>query len=121
MTFDEVVELAAQATRESPLSIVVSPCLLGDPVGYDGSSWPSHPVRRLCGLPNVAPHPFCPENHGLGTPREWMSIHGGDGHDVLDGEATVVMLGGRDVTREFVSSAEAMVELAGQKRAVLGC
>ncbi len=95
MTFDEVLSLAREATPESPLPIVVSPCLLGEPVGWNGSCWPSDPVRRLCALASVKAHRFCPENHTLGTPREAMQVHGGDGYDVLDGRAEVVTLGGR--------------------------
>lgn len=120
MTFNEVLQLAAAATPEAPLPIVVSPCLLGIDVGYDGSSWPAATVIRVCAHPSVAAGKVCPEDSALGTPREAMQVHDGDGHGVLDGTARVVTIGGRDITADFTRGASAMRDLARQTGAVLG-
>jgi uncharacterized protein YbbK (DUF523 family) len=55
---------------------------------------------------------FCPEDHGLGTPRTMPDIHGGDGHDVLDGNARVLDEQGQDLTQAMLSGAQAMLEFA---------
>lgn len=101
------------------IAIVVSACLLGEPVGYDGSSWPSELVRRIAGHPRVRAVPFCPETHVLGVPRRWMSIHGGDGFAVLGGEARVINVDGEDLTDAFVAGAEALLALAREHDARL--
>ncbi len=119
MTLDDVLVAAAKAAPEAPLKIVVSPCLLGVDVGWDGSSWPEALVQRICGLPSVDAARLCPEDHAMGTPRAPMALHHGDGHGVLDGTARVVTLGGRDVTPEFLTGATAMRELAAEHGAVL--
>lgn len=55
----------------------------------------------------------CPEEDGgLGTPRPPAEIVGGDGHDVLDGNATVVTKAGRDVTSEYVQGAATALSAA---------
>lgn len=101
-----------EATAEQPLPIVVSACLLGHEVGYDGSSWPHDVIGRICALPNVEAHAFCPENHTLGTPRRWMSIHGGDGHAVLRGDARVVNVDGADLSDPFRAGAAELLRIA---------
>lgn len=48
----------------------------------------------------------CPEEiGGLSTPREPAEIIGGDGKDVLDGNARVVTISGHDVTEQFLRGA----------------
>ena len=57
--------------------------------------------------------PICPEQlGGLSTPREQSRIVGGDGSDVLDRRAKVVMESGRDVTENFIKGAEESLKLA---------
>jgi len=119
VTLDELLEVARAATPEAPLRMVVSPCLLGIDVGWDGSSWPEPIVRTLCAHPAVDAAHVCPEDRAFGTPREAMAMHDGDGHGVLDGAARVVTLGGRDVTPAFVEGATAMRALAATHGAVL--
>lgn len=48
----------------------------------------------------------------MGVPRTMPDIHGGDGFDVLDGEARVLDEHGEDLTEAMVAGAEAMVEFA---------
>ena len=102
---------------EQPLVVVISACLLGEPVGYDGSSWPSDLVQRIAAHPQVVAVPFCPETHVLGVPRRWMSVHDGDGFDVLDGNARVVNADDQDLSEPFREGAEALLGLARERGA----
>ena len=105
-----------------PLVIAVSACLMGHPVGYDGSAWPSSLVARLGLLPSVRLVSFCPEAHTLPVPRRAMTIHGGDGADVLDGLARVIDLDGVDLTDNFLVGAQALLDLvrrSGARLAIL--
>ena len=95
----------APADGGDPFVILVSACLLGEPVGYDGSAFPSDPVRALGELPGVRLVPFCPETFALGVPRRWMTMHDGDGFDVLDGTARVVNVDGEDLSEAFLRGA----------------
>jgi len=101
--------------------ILVSACLLGLSCRYDGRAWPEpalqEPVVRGKALR------CCPEVlGGLGVPRAPAEIVGGNGEDVLEGQARVVNVQGQDVTREFLRGAQAALRLArrwGIKRAIL--
>ena len=100
-------------TPENPLSVLVSGCLAGNPVGYDGSTYGEHPeIAELLSLPNVRAVVFCPENFSFGTPRALCDIHGGDGHDVLTGRARVLTAEGEDWTAGMISAAGEMLRLA---------
>jgi len=94
--------------------ILVSACLMGHAVRYDGQSKPlAHPAiarwieeRRLVTI--------CPEmSAGMPVPRPPAEIEGGaTGEDVLDGTARVVEITGGDVTEEFKQAAENALDLA---------
>jgi uncharacterized protein YbbK (DUF523 family) len=101
-------------TPAAPLRILVSACITGVGCGFDGSSYgaPFAHVGRLLDLPNVVAIPFCPEDVAFGTPRAIPDIHGGNGHDVLDGNARVVDDTGRDVTDALVDVAHQMLDVA---------
>lgn len=59
----------------------------------------------------------CPEIlGGLGIPRENSEIAGGDGTDVLTGDAAVITISGRDVTKNFVKGANAALSIAKKYR-----
>ncbi len=93
--------------------LLISACLLGDPVRYDGRSKPlSHPgLAALVDAGRVIP--FCPEvAGGLPVPRPAAEISATGGGAVLDGEARVRTRDGRDVTENF---------LAGARRALALC
>ncbi|AZD89121.1 MULTISPECIES: DUF523 domain-containing protein [Pseudomonas] len=91
--------------------ILVSRCLLGHRVRYDGgasgpfdqlASWQAE--RRVVAL--------CPEvAGGLPTPRAAAEIPGGQGGEVLDGLAQVITTEGEDVSAEFLSGARQALEL----------
>jgi uncharacterized protein YbbK (DUF523 family) len=103
-----------------PLRVLVSGCLLGQPCAVDGTDFGmGAALGDLLALPTIRPIPFCPEHHGLGTPRGMPDIHGGDGHDVLDGRARVLDERGNDLTAGMLAGAEAMLATARRHRAEL--
>lgn len=116
-TFDE--SRLDRVTPADPLRVLFSACLLGDATGWEGGPYTAPLLVRFAGLANVAPIRFCPENHGLGTPRPFTTIHDGHGRDVLAGRARVLETTGRDVTKELVAGARAMLEVAQKGRAEL--
>jgi uncharacterized protein YbbK (DUF523 family) len=94
--------------------ILVSACLLGRPVRYDGSAKPlAHPAleRWLKDGRIVA---VCPElEAGAPVPRPPVEIgEGADGEDVLAGTARILDRNGRDETAAFAAGAEATLALA---------
>ncbi|WP_228529830.1 DUF523 domain-containing protein [Diaphorobacter caeni] len=95
------------------MPVLVSACLMGVPVRYDGASRPSaHPVLarwRAEGRLRL----LCPETEGgLPTPRAPAEIEAGaSGADVLVHRARVVDRDGRDVSGAFVLGAERAVRL----------
>lgn len=109
----QTIELWPQFTLERPIKILVSGCLAGMRVGYDGSTYGAHPhIAKLLDLPNVQAIPFCPEDYSFGTPRAVCDIHGGTGYDVLDGRASVIASDGRDWTDGMIAAAHRMLGLA---------
>jgi uncharacterized protein YbbK (DUF523 family) len=106
-------------TREDPLRILFSSCILGNATGWEGDAYPEPLAQRLAGLDTVSVLHFCPENATLGTPRPFTTIHDGHGRDVLAGRARVLETTGRDVTRELIQGAERMLAVARQGRAEL--
>lgn len=62
--------------------------------------------------------PVCPEQlGGLPTPREAAEIIGGDGKQVLTGEARVLTRrGGVDLTAEFVNGAKQVLQIAQSQK-----
>jgi uncharacterized protein YbbK (DUF523 family) len=79
-------------TEEAPLHLLVSGCLGGMACGVDGTSYGHYPLaNHFLSLRNVRAFPFCPEERAYGTPRETPNVHGGTGHDALDGKARVHM------------------------------
>ncbi|OWA09969.1 purine-nucleoside phosphorylase [Streptomyces sp. CS113] len=86
--------------------ILVSACLMGRPVRYDGGAKTvgDEVVGRWRDEGRVVV--FCPEvSGGLPVPRPPAEIVGGDGADVLDGVARVLTASGEDVSRQFVRGA----------------
>ena len=99
-------------TRSELPKVLVSACLLGQPVRYDGRS-SGHPdlLQRWQGEGRVVP--LCPEvAGGLPTPRPPAEIPGGQGGEVLDGTAVVVTVIGEDVSAAFLAGARQALALA---------
>jgi uncharacterized protein YbbK (DUF523 family) len=91
--------------------ILVSRCLLGHRVRYDGgASGPFDQLQQWLDEGRVVP--LCPEvAGGLPTPRAAAEIPGGQGGRVLDGQAVVITTDGEDVSAQFLSGANQALEL----------
>ena len=94
--------------------ILVSACLLGEPVRYDDRAATSADPILTRWQAEDRVLPFCPETvAGLPTPRLPAEIEpGGDGDAVLAGQARVYERDGLDVTAAFISGATAAVTAA---------
>ncbi|REE95567.1 uncharacterized protein YbbK (DUF523 family) [Thermomonospora umbrina] len=104
--------------------ILVSGCLLGQPVRYDGRDKLSEDALLLRWRSEGRLVSYCPEiGGGLPVPRRPAEIIGaGGGTGVLDGCARVVTDTGLDVTDAFVRGAHRALqaaERAGARMAVL--
>lgn len=101
--------------------ILVSACLLGEPVRYNGT----HRLLVHAALDRWRAEgrlvPVCPElAAGLPVPRLPSEIAGAmDGTDVLDGRARIVESDGRDVTSVLIAGAEAILATAREAGASL--
>jgi uncharacterized protein YbbK (DUF523 family) len=101
----------------APKRLLVSACLIGHPVRYDGDTnsdkvlhlehWLQH--WQTQGRLVLA----CPESlGGLPTPRPAAEITGASGEDVLDGSGRVATLAQQDVSAEFIRGAAATLAIA---------
>jgi uncharacterized protein YbbK (DUF523 family) len=90
---------------------IVSACLIGCKCRYDSRSSLHPEVENL--VQNRQAVPVCPEQFGgLPTPRYPAEIVGGDGFDVLDGNAKVIDSHGSDVTHQFIDGAYRALNVA---------
>ena len=91
--------------------ILVSRCLLGHRVRYDGgASGPFDQLQQWLDEGRIVP--LCPEvAGGLPAPRAAAEIPGGQGAQVLDGQAAVITTEGEDVSAQFLSGAYQALEL----------
>jgi len=93
--------------------ILVSACLLGEKVRYDGLVVPVSKMTVDVLRSTAVIIPFCPEvAGGLPVPRNPAEISGKDGFDVLDGKATVKNKTGDDVTLFYSNGAAKALETA---------
>lgn len=95
--------------------ILVSACLLGNPVRYDGRSktLDKNELDALLAQDRVIG--FCPEvGGGLPVPRAAAEIQGGDGHAVIAESARVVTQAEEDVTDYFLAGAQQALALCRQ-------
>lgn len=97
--------------------ILVSSCLAGMKVRYNGTDCLEESLKRL--LDSGKAVAVCPELlGGFSTPREPAEIIGGTGEDVLDGKAKVIDRSGNDVTGMYVKGAHVTLETARKLGAV---
>lgn len=98
-------------TKGGRIMILVSSCLAGEKVRYNGTHSLNDEITKF-----VEEHKaitICPELlGGLSTPREPAEIIGGNGEDVLDGKARVIEKSGKDVTDIYVKGAYATLNKA---------
>ncbi|MBB5135066.1 uncharacterized protein YbbK (DUF523 family) [Thermocatellispora tengchongensis] len=94
--------------------ILVSACLLGREVRYDGGSKRSDDALLAAWRAEGRLVPFCPEvEGGLPVPRPPAEIEGGAGGEaVLSGAARVLTPAGDDVTGAFLAGARAALAAA---------
>ncbi|MBC3414178.1 DUF523 domain-containing protein [Pseudomonas sp. SWRI51] len=98
-------------TRSELPKVLVSACLLGQPVRYDGRA-SGHPGLLQAWQAEGRVVALCPEvAGGLPTPRPAAEIPGGQGGQVLDGQAQVITVVGEDVSAAFLAGAQLAVAL----------
>ncbi|NEN82600.1 DUF523 domain-containing protein [Paenibacillus elgii] len=98
--------------------ILVSSCLAGLEVRYNGTHCLNEKINKLVEENKAVT--ICPELlGGLSTPREPAEIVGGDGDDVLDGNAKVIEKSGKDVTDFYIKGAYAALEKAKEINATI--
>ncbi|EJR83940.1 DUF523 domain-containing protein [Bacillus cereus] len=96
--------------------ILVSSCLAGKPVRYNGTACLNDTIQKL--IDEKKAIPVCPELlGGFVTPREPAEILGGDGYDVLEGKAKVMERSGNDVTELYINGAMKTLNLAQEMQA----
>ncbi len=92
--------------------VLISSCLAGCPVRYDGRASTSKEVLELMnsGEDYIL---ICPELlGGMSVPREPSEISGGNACDVINGNACVINIKGEDVTAFFLNGAKAVLDMA---------
>lgn len=110
-------------TERSVIKVLVSSCLLGESVRYHGGDAliESDILDRWRAEGRLVP--TCPETAaGLPVPRSPAEIVGGDGTQVLRGDAYVGDRTGKDLTQVFLNGARDTVGLAvaaGARLAIL--
>ncbi len=86
--------------------VLISACLLGDKVRYDGKSLftSNNILQEWVAEGRVIS--ICPEvSSGMSIPRAPSEINGGDGYDVLSGKVSVIENNGHIVTKNFLRGA----------------
>ena len=107
-----MVSNAAPASK-----LLVSACLLGEAVRYDGRAkpLPGDALQDLCAAGRVVA--FCPEvAGGLPVPRAPAEIAGSGGDAVIDGTAVVITASGEDVSEHFLAGAQRALALCREHR-----
>ncbi|KAA1042396.1 DUF523 domain-containing protein [Macrococcus equipercicus] len=93
--------------------ILVSSCLIGEEVRYDGRHQLNSSLKTL--VDDGKAIAACPElMGGLLVPRTPAEIIGGAGEDVWQGTAQVMTRDGRDVTADYKAGAERFLEICLQ-------
>ncbi len=97
------------------MKILVSACLMGQKVRYDGKDRFTEGMEKLSQYHELLP--FCPEvSGGLPVPREPAELNG-KARDTLNGEGSIITSSGNDVTAEFLEGAGKALALCLEKGA----
>ncbi len=95
--------------------ILVSSCLLNNPVRYSGDGNPCPLIIQYRDCKHFIP--ICPEcAGGLPTPRPPSEISGGTGREVWQNQARVINNVGQDVTENFKAGALAYLHYVQEGR-----
>ena len=101
--------------------LIVSACLLGIDCRYNASHRLSPVLREKAQRERHIP--VCPEQlGGLPTPRQSVSIQGGNGFDVLDRKCRICDQEGNDLTEQLIRGAFETLKIArllGIEKAIL--
>lgn len=93
--------------------VLISACLLGEPVRYDGKIWRNRNDILHRWLDEKRVVSICPEvTGGLPVPRPAAEITHGGGIAVLAGRAGVINTRGIDVTENFLIGARHTLDVA---------
>jgi uncharacterized protein YbbK (DUF523 family) len=95
---------------------MMSSCLFGKDVMFWGGNFQNEFMKVICNHPEVKIVHFCPEHFVLGTPRNNMLIHGGDGNSVWSNEGKVIDTNGKDLTEVMKTGAFKMLEMAKNEK-----
>lgn len=101
------------ANSDNKPKILISACLLGNPVRYDGTDlFLDHPLIKKW-LDQERLIAVCPEvEGGMSIPRAAAEITNGDGKSVLGGKSRVMDSEGEDVTNSFIKGALKTLKMA---------
>lgn len=95
------------------MKVLVSACLVGEMVRYDGKVNINEELIKRLNENNIEIIPFCPEvESGLSVPRNPSEIKNGDGEAVLKRESKVINNKGEDVTDYILKGANLALERA---------
>lgn len=92
--------------------ILISSCLLGYPVRFDGKKLHKNDPLIKKWMQEKRFITMCPEvEGGLSTPRPASEIQNTDGLDVIEGNSQVITISGEDVTSAYLKGAEIALKL----------
>lgn len=92
--------------------ILISACLIGQAVRYDATALKQDDELIKQWSEENRLIPICPEvSGGMSIPRAAAEIVGGNGNDVINGDAQVIDNLGNDVSHFFIKGAENALEL----------
>ncbi|WP_196160037.1 DUF523 domain-containing protein [Reinekea sp. G2M2-21] len=95
--------------------ILISACLLGDRVRYDGDDNGVDSVILRQWQMEGRLVSVCPEvAGGLSIPRAPAEVQHGDGHQVIHGYAQIITVAGDDVTKAFLRGAQLALSRANE-------
>jgi len=96
--------------QQQKIKYAISACLLGIPCRYNGK--PCINKQALDLYLKGSAIPVCPEiMAGLPTPRPASEIKGGEGGDVLNGNAKIIDVTENDFTQDFINGSYLGLEL----------
>ena len=108
---------SANSRNDNRPVYLVSACLLGFNTRYDGLTKPSTACKNE--LKGAIWIPVCPEQlGGLPTPRTPADLVGGQGAEVLAGQAKVITRNGEDVTEQFVRGARQVLRISLEQKVI---
>lgn len=113
ITIVNLMERNIMMSYNGAMKIMMSSCLIGHDVMYWGGNFHHKELHEtLSQCPNLEIVHFCPEDIVLGTPRNNMLIHNGDGEDVWKGTAVLLDTMGNDLTDKVKEGAKKMLDFA---------